>query len=633
MQFKIRNAIILTLFLYITSSAGAAAPQEVAPGVFFRLAEGGCNVGWVIFDEYVLVIDSNFPHCAEKDIEAIRQTTDKPIRFVFVTHHHLDHAWGNAVYANEGAAIIAQRECAVTLRTKEAEEQFKNWAKDRPKYLAMGLKTPDIIFDDELVFDDGKRRVELLHFGHGHTKGDSIAYLPHEKIVFTGDLCVNGVFNYLGESNPDNWIRVLSEMQEYEIKTVCPGHGPLAGKELLATQQQYFIELRDQIQQAVNQGKTLEETRALVQIPMYKEWTGQEPRQANIDYMYRLKAGLITPWELVEVGLYAGDSPTKDTPGWTPPKKMLTRSLNAEQLAAMRLAAPNLEFINVRDQDEMMEHIGEVDAVMGPISEELFEKGKQLRWVNSTTAGVSGYLFPEFVESETVLTNGRGVCGPPIGDHILGYMLMFSKGLAAQHERKLEARWGQVRGKRIFELSGKTLLILGFGGIGQETAKRAQAFGMRILAVDPQSIKKPHYVSRIVPPDEMESLLPEADFVACCVPLTKQTDRYFGKKQFELMKPTAYFMNVGRGRVVDTDALVEALRSKTIAGAAVDVTDPEPLPSDHPLWKLDNVLITPHMSGRTEERYHLAWLLLLENTRRFAAGEPLLNVVNKKAGY
>ena len=177
------------------------------------------------------------------------------------------------------------------------------------------------------------------------------------------------------------------------------------------------------------------------------------------------------------------------------------------------------------------------------------------------------------------------------------------------------------------------MLILGLGGIGKQIAHRAAGFNMTILAIEPQQMEKPRHVRGIYPPDELNNLLPDADIVVSCVPLTKHTFRYFGKQQFDLMKPTAYFINIGRGRTVVTEDLMDALRSKSISGAGLDVTDPEPLPADHPLWDIENVVITPHMSGRTQESWHRVWLLLRENVRRFAAGEPMLNVVNKQAGY
>lgn len=610
--------------------AKAAEAERVAPGVYFYASGKGCNTGWVVFKDYVLVIDANFPHFAEETIPLIRETTDKPIRFVFNTHHHGDHAFGNGVYAAEGAVPVAQDYCLDILR--QSRDAFKQWAQGKPAYQDRELRMPDISFADELVYDDGEMRVELMYFGHGHTKGDAVAYLPRQKILFSGDLCVNGAFNYLGDANTKSWVEVLNRLQGLDIETICPGHGGIAGKELLETQKQYFVQLREQVLGAVRAGKSIEETKAAVDIPMYKEWTGVDVLERNIENVYAEIAGLKTPWELLEIGMEPGPSPTRDGEGWTPPKTFIARNLDDEGLNALKLVAPNMEIINAKSNAEIMEHIGKADGMMGPVNKEQLEAAENLRWAHSRTAGISYYLFPEFVESDVVLTNGQAVSGEAIADHVMGMLLMFTKDLAAQYEQQQHREWEWVRRKAMV-LKDKTMLVLGFGGIGQKVAKRASGFEMRILAIDPVPKAKPRYVEAILPPDRMNEVLPEADVVVCCVPLTRHTHRYFGKEQFDLMKESAYFVNIARGQVVNQEDMIEALESGSIAGAGLDVTDPEPLPPDHPLWKAPNVIITPHMSGKTEASGNYAWWLLRENVRRFAAGEPLLNVVNKEAGY
>src|SRR3954454_13221834 len=219
--------------------------REVAPGVFFRYSSisatdknipfGGSNNIWVVFEDYVVVIDANFPKEAGDVIAAIKKTTDKPIRYVFDTHHHGDHAYGNAIFAKYGASVIAQANCARLLRIngpKEFEEAGR-LPKGRKDVRDSSLKVPNIIFDDKLVLDDGKQRVEFLFFGHAHTAGDACAYLPKHKILCTGDACVNGSFNYMGHSDSASWIRALERMQQLDVNIVAPGHGPFAGKELL----------------------------------------------------------------------------------------------------------------------------------------------------------------------------------------------------------------------------------------------------------------------------------------------------------------------------------------------------------------------------------------------------------------
>lgn len=622
---------VLVSWSVVLPVVGLAAVEEVAPGVFFRTESKGCNNGWIVFQEYVLVIDANFPDVAEEVIRDIKQTTDKPIRFVIDTHHHSDHSFGNGVFAREGAAIVAHRDCAATIQ--QSQNDFQRWIQSQSAFHDLTLPAPTILFDDELVFDDGTRRVELISFGHGHTAGDAVAYLPHEKILFTGDACVNGAFNYMGDSYVDLWIDNLTEMIELDVEIVCPGYGPKAGRELLKTQRSYFIDLRRQVQEGIDKGKTFDKIAASIEIPEFKAWTGVEPREANIQHVYEQLVGLKTPWQLIELGHAEGQSPTKDTPGWTPPKTMITQGLNQADIASLKRIAPDMEFINVDSPGDIQQHIETADGMMGPFPNQLISRAERLRWVHSVSAGVSGYMTPEFVSHPAVLTNGQGSYGPAIADSVIGYMIMLSKGWGRLYEFKLKNQWRRVRDFPYQELKGKTLLILGLGGIGGQVAKRAAAFDMKIYAIDPQDIEKPRYITRIGKPDEMHAMLPSADYVVCTVPLTKYTDRYFNKTCFNLMKPTSYFINIGRGQVVNQDDLIEALQTQSIAGAGLDVTDPEPLPSDSPLWQMSNVIITPHNSGWSNDSNQRRWLLLRENIRRFAAGEPLLNVVNKQVGY
>src|SRR5262245_56331367 len=218
-----RSAFAALLGLAVLASAAGAADlpkmrfnevKEIAPGVFFRYSSisatdervpfGGSNNVWVVFDDFVAVIDANFPKEAGDVVAAVKKTTDKPIRYVFDTHHHGDHAYGNAVFAKEGAGVIGQANCARLLRIHGAKD-WADAAAGRKDVRESSLKVPDVIFDDRLVLDDGKQRVEFLFFGHAHTPGDGFAYLPKHKIVCTGDACVNGAFNFMGHSYSASW--------------------------------------------------------------------------------------------------------------------------------------------------------------------------------------------------------------------------------------------------------------------------------------------------------------------------------------------------------------------------------------------------------------------------------------------
>jgi glyoxylase-like metal-dependent hydrolase (beta-lactamase superfamily II) len=256
---------------------------ELAPGVFFRYSSisatdpkvpfGGSNHTWVVFKDYVVVIDANFPKEAGDVIAAIKKTTDKPIRYVLDTHHHGDHAYGNCVWAKEGAKIVAHKQAARLLMTS-GPKQWADAAKDRQDVRDNELKQADVTFDDKYVLDDGTQRVEFLHFGHCHTAGDAVAYLPKHKILCTGDACVNGAFNFMGHSNSASWVKCLEAMKKLEIDLICPGHGKVTGKDLLDKQQRYFAELRAEVKKGLDAKKSVEEITSGLEMAWYKEWTG-----------------------------------------------------------------------------------------------------------------------------------------------------------------------------------------------------------------------------------------------------------------------------------------------------------------------------------------------------------------------
>lgn len=269
---------------------------ELAPGVFFRKTENlpkfiGCNQGWVIFKDFVLVIDANFPNQADEVIKLIREQTDKPIRYVFDTHYHGDHADGNVRY--EGATPVASERSRIEFQTKGAMGFANSKERNAEEYGKLDYKLPDLYFPKHLVFDDGEQRVELLHLGHAHTMGDAVAWLPKHGILFTGDACVNGAFNYTGDSNTESWIGVLTALEDFDVKVLAPGHGERAGRELLATQKRYFVELRATIKQMIDDGKTLDQIKESIDLSFYEEWTGVSVRTRveNIEHVFGELAG------------------------------------------------------------------------------------------------------------------------------------------------------------------------------------------------------------------------------------------------------------------------------------------------------------------------------------------------------
>lgn len=637
-----------------TQAADALAPlafnevREIAPGVFFRYSSisatdksvpfGGSNHAWIVFQDYVVVIDANFPKEAGDVVQAIRKTTDKPIRYVFDTHHHGDHAYGNAVFAKEGASVIAQANCARLLRV-DGPRQFAEAGRGpagRKDVAASTLKVPNVVFDDKLVLDDGTQRVEFLFLGHAHTAGDAVAYLPRHKILCTGDACLNGAYNYTGHSDTASWIRVLERMQQLDVRLICPGHGPLAGKDLLDRQRRYFVELRRQVQQGIDAGKPLDDIAASIDMPWYKEWTGVEARERkeNIEHVYGELTGRVQPWDLVEdFGVYEGPSPTKETPGWTKPRRIVVPHLMPARLAELKRVAPDVEFVPARTAADAAKVAGDADAVVGFCTPEVLQAAPQVRWIQVGSAGVEKDLFPELVRSRVVLTNTQRIYGPQVADQAFALLLCLTRGLReAVPAQVTEAAWRKTQSPQQ-ELHGKTMLVIGLGGIGTQISRRAHAFGMRVRAVDPKDLERPSFVFSLDRPDRLLELLPTADVVVIACPLTAETRGLIGAKQLQAMKPSAYLINIARGGIVQTPALVEALEKKQIAGAGLDVTDPEPLPQGHPLWKLPNAVVSPHLGGQSDQRDDRQWRLFRENIRRFVAGEPLLCVVNKEKGY
>ncbi len=313
--------------------------------------------------------------------------------------------------------------------------------------------------------------------------------------------------------------------------------------------------------------------------------------------------------------------------------------------------AANLEVVNASDEGEALASVPDADAFFGKITPPLLAAAGRLRWVQSPTASLEHYLFPELVAHPCVLTNMRGLFSDVIADHVFGYVLCFARNFPTYLRNQQRGRWepcggeaarvsfaagpGQVTpiDRAHLHLADATLGVVGLGAIGSEVARRARAFGMRVLAVDAVRAERPPEVEALWPPERLADLLAACDFVVIAAPHTPRTAKMFRREQFRSMKRTAYLINVGRGAIVDLADLTEALRAGDLAGAGLDVFEVEPLPAGHPLWKMDNVILTPHVAGyspRIAER-HLA--VLLDNVGRFARGEPLANVVDKTAWF
>ncbi len=328
-------------------------------------------------------------------------------------------------------------------------------------------------------------------------------------------------------------------------------------------------------------------------------------------------------------------------------KLVISPPVADERLQKIITAAAPMLAVNACDEEHAADEITDADALFGYLTPRLLQAAKKLRWAQSPTASMEKYLYPELIASSVIVTNMRGIFSDVIADHVFGFILCFAKNFHAYLRQQLQGVWHML-GRDAGELPGYggpgevhpsdcaaitladcTLAVIGLGGIGAETARRGLAFGMRVLGVDPRASSAPQGVA-IHRPEQLPEVLAQSDFVVIAAPHTPETFKLFNRARIRQMKRSAYLINVGRGVIVDLADLTAALQAGEIAGAGLDVFEIEPLPKEHSLWRMENVIITPHCaaaSPRVPER-HLQ--TLLENLRRFVAGQPLLNVVDKR---
>jgi phosphoglycerate dehydrogenase-like enzyme len=302
--------------------------------------------------------------------------------------------------------------------------------------------------------------------------------------------------------------------------------------------------------------------------------------------------------------------------------------LNAEELAQVRAVSDEVEIVNAQSEDEALAAIADADAMYGNLTPQMLDRADKLRWLQTPIAGLENYMFPALAESEITVTNMSKIYSDMIADHALGFILMFARGLHLYVRRQVEHRW--EKGTPVRHLADCTLGILGLGGIGTELAKRGKACALRVIAVDARRQDKPDFVDELWHQDRLSDLLRQSDFVVSCVPQTPETVGLIGAEQLRMMKSSAYLINISRGVVVKLDALVEALQRGEIAGAALDVYEQEPLPADHPLWGMDNVIMTPHIAAQNPHVAQRRIDTLTANLHRFLTDAPLANVVDKR---
>jgi phosphoglycerate dehydrogenase-like enzyme len=304
------------------------------------------------------------------------------------------------------------------------------------------------------------------------------------------------------------------------------------------------------------------------------------------------------------------------------------------KLEEVRAIAPARIVLQTLDAESIEAALEEIEIAVGDMPRDLLPRAHALRWMQQWGAGADWLMrHPEAVEMDFVLTNASGVHAVPISEHIIAFLLSFARGFPRAMRAQVQGTWTPFEREHVFELAGKTMVLVGVGAIGEQTAQVAAALGMRVLGVRRRPDIGVTGVEAMVGPDHLPSLLPDADFLVITAPLTPETRCMVGEAELQRMKPTAYIVNIGRGDTIDEGALVRALQDGRIAGAGLDVFTEEPLPVDSPLWNLDNVIVTPHYSGQTPRYDERAWEIFLDNLRRYEAGEPLRNVVDKRLGY
>jgi phosphoglycerate dehydrogenase-like enzyme len=311
---------------------------------------------------------------------------------------------------------------------------------------------------------------------------------------------------------------------------------------------------------------------------------------------------------------------------------LINTDLTPEQLDQIRAVSERVEVLRPGGPEQVLAAAPRAEVIFGGFNRALFTAAERLRWVQVLGAGVDGLLFPEFVASPVMLVSAKGAVGTHLADQALALLLALMRGVHTAIRAKTWRAQRQIR-EATWELEDQTVGIVGLGGTGREVARRVAGFGARIIAVDPEAVEKPDCVAELGKMDRFAELLERSDAVIVCAPLTPETHGMFDHAAFRRMRDHAVLINVTRGRIVDGEALMEALTTGQIRGAGLDVQPWEPLPDDHPLWSMENVIVTPHCAGGSPLRLGRSVDLFCENLRRDLAGEPLLSVIDKRKGY
>ena len=338
--------------------------------------------------------------------------------------------------------------------------------------------------------------------------------------------------------------------------------------------------------------------------------------------------------QLIEsLGLHVAPNPVRQRSGWHPPHVILVSPTERALVPQLQQVAPQAKIV-VSDAASPRD-VAAADATIGVCSAEVLKAARHLAWIQWPAAGVERCVQqPLLRERAPLVTNLQRTMGPSIAEHVIALMLALSRHFEDFYRQQSQGHWEAYEaGPELEDVGGRTVLVAGLGGIGTEVARRAHALGMRVVATRASGHEGPDFVSYVGLPDELPKLAKDADFIVNCLPLTAETTGIFNREFFATMKRSAYFISIGRGRSTVTADLTAALTQGTIAGAGLDVVDPEPLPPDSPLWKAPHLIITPHISANTAVADQTRDAVVVENLRRYVAGEPMLSVVDISRGY
>ena len=586
--FPGRAASAFAVACLLAPALGSAQAKPIAEGVFLVPGGGGPTACWVDLGADVLAIVAG---PSGPQIAAIKRLAGKPVR---------------AVFAPNGSS-------RTTAGVVELIPQSR------------GAGAGGLGFRGTMTL--GSRRVEVRELERAVSAGNGAVYLPDVGVLFAGDLVGDGAVP--DSARTEAWIRVLERLRRLDPKIVVPGRGAAGGPELIDRTRSALVAARAAVRRGVDQRMTADQI------------ASGTPNPGLTRHIFREMVGLVPPSMIDELELRPGPSPTAKTPGWTRPKAIVIQDLWPEKpgrLAELAYVAPGVEIRVPKTSAEAAAMVVGADATLAWFSPAILRQGTNLRWVQSQSAGVEGFLaVPGMVESPIVLTNAARIYAPPLVEHVFGLLLGLTRRLQVAVPLTLARNWSDnttaFPPDQMPELRGKTLLVAGLGGIGTEVAALGHAMGMRVIATRNNKTPPTDIVEYVGSSAELATLAREADVVVNCLPFTPATRNVFNAALFGAMKPTAYFINIGRGSTVDTEALTQALEEKRLAGAGLDVTAPEPLPAEHRLWAVPNVIITPHVGSSSDSDRERTWLLFRENLRRFVAGEALLSVVDKKAAY